>query len=361
MQGPPPVQAARLSELAASCTQLKSNAWSALLAQFGDANVYQTYAYGSVSWGERNLRHVVVRDGDRVRAIAQVRGGGLGRCLGVAYVRWGPCGQRRDEAWDGPAFRKALETLADEFVRSRRYVLRIVPPLFSEDPEAQHARQILHELGFQNNKPKSTYRTLRIDLTVPLEDLRKRLDPKWRNQLNAANRNHLEITIGEDAERFAQFLTLYDEMMARKRFETTVNPRQFAQMQEVLNNQEKMQVGLARGNGRLHAGVVVSGIGQTRIYLLGATGAEGLKSKASYLLHWRMMQHIRSTGCRFYDLGGINPEGNPGVYHFKVGMGGVEVRQLGRFELGPGKGRLELLHWAERFHRLYRTWRSRTT
>jgi lipid II:glycine glycyltransferase (peptidoglycan interpeptide bridge formation enzyme) len=57
-----------------------------------------------------------------------------------------------------------------------------------------------------------------------------------------------------------------------------------------------------------------------------------MKAKGSYLLQWRMMQWLRQRGCRWYDLGGINPQRNPGVYHFKSGFGGQEVLQCGCLE-----------------------------
>jgi lipid II:glycine glycyltransferase (peptidoglycan interpeptide bridge formation enzyme) len=81
------------------------------------------------------------------------------------------------------------------------------------------------------------------------------------------------------------------------------------------------------------SGLVGTAMGDTGIYLLGATSDAGMKSKGSYLLQWQMMQQLKARGCRWYDLGGINPDRNPGVYHFKQGLGGQEVHQLNRVEL----------------------------
>ncbi len=334
--------------------------WSELLRQFADANFYQTYAYGSVSWGAKPLTHLVVPDQETFVAIAQVRQIRFGPWFGVAYVRWGPCVQRRGEAWSKAAFRSALAVLKREFVETRGWVLRVIPHLFQEDAEAMAALSVLDRLGFKRDTAAIPYRTLRVNLTSPLEEIRRRLDGKWRNQLNAALRNNLKGVEGNDEQLFEAFVSLYGEMMARKRFETTVDVRDFGRMQKDLASQERMRVALARKAGGLHAGLVATAVGNTAIYLLGATGQEGLKSKASYLLQWRMIEYLKTAGCRFYDLGGINPEANPGVYHFKSGMGGEEVRQLGRFELAPSEARRKLLHWAERFRRACRSWRQKT-
>jgi hypothetical protein len=37
---------------------------------------------------------------------------------------------------------------------------------------------------------------------------------------------------------------------------------------------------------------------------------------------------LKERGVRWYDLGGIDPEGNPGVYHFKKGFSGMDVSQI---------------------------------
>ncbi|HEY6445190.1 MAG TPA: hypothetical protein VIY53_01925, partial [Acidobacteriaceae bacterium] len=33
-------------------------------------------------------------------------------------------------------------------------------------------------------------------------------------------------------------------------------------------------------------------------------------------------------GIRLYDLGGIDPKANPGVYHFKKGFSGLDITQI---------------------------------
>ena len=62
----------------------------------------------------------------------------------------------------------------------------------------------------------------------------------------------------------------------------------------------------------------------------------------------------KSHGMRWYDLGGIDPEANPGVYHFKKGLSGTEVRAAGPYEVRPGglTGRITLA--GETVYRAYR-------
>ena len=86
---------------------------------------------------------------------------------------------------------------------------------------------------------------------------------------------------------------------------------------------------------------ILGAIGDTPIYLLGATSDEGLKLKGAYLLQWRAIQWLKERGCRWYDLGGINAAENPGVYEFKSGFGGEETDHLGTYELSA--------NWASAF------------
>ena len=69
-------------------------------------------------------------------------------------------------------------------------------------------------------------------------------------------------------------------------------------------------------------------MGDSAIYLLGATNGEGLKLQSAYLLQWTMINWLKEKGIRWYDLGGIDPERNPGVYSFKRGFSGTDLTQI---------------------------------
>jgi hypothetical protein len=76
------------------------------------------------------------------------------------------------------------------------------------------------------------------------------------------------------------------------------------------------------------AGIIVSAMGDSAIYLLGATSDAGLSAKGAYLLQWTMIAWLKDRGIRYYDLGGIDPDGNPGVYYFKRGFSGADTCQI---------------------------------
>ena len=314
--------------------QVTEAQWNALLEGFVDASLYQTWAYGAVSWGDKQLSHLVLRDCGRPVALAQfriVRLPVLGR--GVAYLRWGPVCTPAGSEWNEAVCREALRAIIAEYVDRRRLLLRILPRQFTQDNQGSRLLELCQELGMRPDDDVKPYHTFRVDLSPPLETLRKSLDQKWRNQLNGAERNGLEVVEGTSDAIYQEFLALYDEMMARKQFDTTVDVREFRQIQERLPEPQKMWILISRKDGKPMTALVGSRVGNMGIYLLGATSNEGMKTKGSYLLQWTLMQRLKERGCRWYDLGGINPETNPGVYHFKQGLGGQEVNGLGRLAL----------------------------
>ena len=140
--------------------------------------------------------------------------------------------------------------------------------------------------------------------------------------------NNLKVLFGIGTAEFQTFCLLYKQMKERKGFECTVNIEEFAQIQKDLAASHRLRILICEDGGAPVAGLVASAIGDSAIYLLGATSDSGLNSTGAYLLQWTLIQELKQNGCKWYDLGGINPGGNPGVYHFKSGMSGLDVTQL---------------------------------
>jgi len=122
---------------------------------------------------------------------------------------------------------------------------------------------------------------------------------------------------------------MYGEMKQRKAFESTVDVDEFASIQEDLPESSRMRILICEEKGVPVAGLVASAMGDSAIYLLGATSDLGLNSKGAYLLQWTLIQWLKENGYRWYDLGGIDPERNRGVYRFKRGLSGADVSQIG--------------------------------
>jgi lipid II:glycine glycyltransferase (peptidoglycan interpeptide bridge formation enzyme) len=299
--------------------------WSDALDLFEDANIYQTWAYGAVRWGRKNLSHLVLkRDGQTVAA-AQLRivAPGNLKC-GVAYLRWGPLCHRKQSEPDSEIVRTMATRLREEYVRKRGLFLRVLPNAFLETPRAAVFRSAFEGYESEPFGPTDTYRTLVLDLEPPLETLRKKLDQKWRNQLNRAEKNGLRVVEG-GPEAFQTFLRVYEEMLTRKQFDTSTDVHEFERMQHELPASQRLRVMVCKNEGVPAAGLVATALGNSGVYLFGATSDQGMTAKGSYLLQWLMVKWLKENGIRYYNLGGINPQRNPGVYHFKLGLSGQDL------------------------------------
>ncbi|HEV2392318.1 MAG TPA: hypothetical protein VG146_08140, partial [Verrucomicrobiae bacterium] len=142
-----------------SVDEITESEWNDLLTRFADASIYQTWAYGAVSWGERNLSHLVLKDSGQVIAMAQLR---IARIpilrRGAAYLRWGPLWRRQDHSVDLQNLRLITDCLVQEYVQKRKLLLRVLPNVFSEDEYGLAAKKILLAAGLVSSKATKPYR-----------------------------------------------------------------------------------------------------------------------------------------------------------------------------------------------------------
>jgi hypothetical protein len=303
--------------------------WSQLLDLFDDANLYQTWSYGGVRWGEKNLSHLVLKRGGEVLGMAQLRIVRPTRLkFGMAYLRWGPLFQRRGRPHEPEVALNLARALEEEYVDRRQLFLRILPNAFAGSPRAAIFQSAFCRFAREPFVADNTYRTFVLDLAPAVEELRKKLDAKWRNHLKRSEKNGLTVVAGTGSGEYQVFCQLYHQMRKRKTFETTVDVEEFARIQEDLPEPHRMRIMICQDKGTPVAGLVTSAMGDSAIYLLGGTNEEGLKSQGAYLLQWTMIKWLKERGIRWYDLGGIDPERNPGVYSFKRGFSGADLRQL---------------------------------
>ena len=309
--------------------RITASEWSESLDLFEDANIYQTWPYGAVRWGQRNLSHLVLKRDGQIVAMAQLRivRPGSFKC-GIAHLRWGPLCHGKNSDLDVEMVRNMATALREEYVLKRGLFLRVLPNAFTETPRAKVFQTAFSDYETEPFGPGETYRTFVLDLNPPLDVLRKQLDQKWRNQLNRAEKNGLKILEGSGQDAFQSFIQMFEQMWERKRFDTSSEIQEFERMQRELPPNHRLRVLICEQEGVPVAGVVGTALGNSGIYLFGATSDQGMNSKGSYILQWRMIQSLKENGIRFYNLGGINPEKNPGVYHFKQGLSGQDVLYL---------------------------------
>ena len=332
-------------------------AWDNLTERFADATLYQSWTYGAVHWGTKQLSHIVVREASDVVGLAQVRlirfPLGLG---GIAYVTRGPLWRRKGLPGDVTRLERVLAALHEEYCIRRRCYLRVIPQIYRGDEAA--GMEPLLKMGFQCRG--SPYRTLLVDLSLSMEELRAGARPSWRQCLNKAEGNGFEIAEGTDDRLFEEVLAMHEQMHRRKQYAEFVNAVEFRRMQQMLSTGRKLRMLVCRKDGQPVAGVVWAAFGDTGLPLFGGTGDRALGADASYPLHWRLLQAMKERGLRYCDLGGINPDRNPGSYTFKTGMAkktGKDVRLIGEFDACRGPMSRAVFHMGMGMRERYRSFR----
>ena len=211
----------------------------------------------------------------------------------------------------------------------------------------------LQTAGFQicvDHRPRETFI---LDLENPLAQILKNIDSKWRNDLRRAERSNIEVTRSTASTDFDRFETLFIDLLRAKGFSTRHGVDFFKRVQDDATT-EKLIVHLAWSDGEVVSGHVGSFLGDTAIYLLGATNSKGREIRASYLLQWAAIEYAKMVGNRFYDLGGIDQGSNPDVYRFKKRLNGRRVVELAPYELARAGWMRPIVHVLEGTHNLLR-------
>lgn len=324
--------------------------WYRILDLFQDATVFQTPAFCRAKAPGARLEQLVVRRGADVVAAVLLRLVPVPLTgMSIAYALWGPLCHRWDGDRDHAALAHVLTILRDEYAVKRGLGLRIAPLLTRDDDSGWVST--LQDLGYRPVAASMGKHTIVVGLDRPLDQLRRGLEQKWRNLLNSAERNPLEVREGDDDALFELFLDVYREMLARKQLAEPGDIRGFRATHAALPDRFKLKVFVALEEGTPSAAVICSAIGGRGLFMFGATSASGMRNRASYLLQWRALEWLKANRCTVYDLHGSDAEGNPGVYRFKMGLcgkNGREVEMLPHFEASGGLRSRLVLKTADR-------------
>lgn len=318
-------------------TRMTSSEWDPILNSFDDASFYQTWAYGAVRWGSDSLEHLVISLESELLAAAQVsiRKAPLG-LGGIAYVPFGPMCRRRKQPLDPVILIQAVEALQTRYARQRGLLLRLQPNLWR--PEDRAAMDRLRGTTRRHPAKRLPYRTLMLDLSRSLEEIRASLVSNWRSDLRRAERVGFEVICGTEMWMMHAVRGLHKAVVERKGYVEYVDPEEMLQVQEQLSPGGRMQVFLVKKGEEILAGMCVAMQGDTGLPILTGSTAEGLKLRANYILFWRILEYLKEAGYRWLDLGGINPKYNPSVYRFKSRMlgkqlaNGREAQFVGHFD-----------------------------
>lgn len=336
--------------------------WNRAAHGFLDYSYRQTWDYG-VALAERRRAtsyHVAIRRGSDLIGMADVRMKqvpiGLG---GIAYICGGPivrCGQPDDNR----RLLHCLDALRRTFVEGRGLVLRILAPVGSPEWNTV-TTEVFRSAGFLPTDRPYHYRTFLVPLDRSLDSIRAGFSHYWRRNLNRALRKDMTVRIGSSPEFFEPVREFHRKLIRRKRFDVELTADFYANLQQELPKEERFLVSVAEMDGKPASALVLSLLGDTCVGIVGATSDVGARSYASYRLFWDTIVHSREQGMRWFDVGGIDPVNNRGVFNFKRGLNGIDVSSPGPFEVAPSGLSRKLIRVAETLYLFSQRLRKRRT
>lgn len=188
---------------------------------------------------------------------------------------------------------------------------------------------------FQSRK----FYTIDVDLTQNLNDIRAALLPKWRKPLQKAERNpdlRARFVVDEDERLvvFDRFWEMYRRLKTRKGFSDNFDGTLFRdllardpnyRMLEIRENDEVVLIRIAH----------VSKARFTDFYAASTDRANACA--APTLSVWRFIEQAHAEGKKVFDMGGVDPLGNAGVFEFKRGVSKNIVSTGPRWVYGRNK------------------------
>lgn len=188
----------------------------------------------------------------------------------------------------------------------------------------------------------SAVRTIWLDLEQGLPALEKKMDKQWRYGVRKAAKLGVEVQPCNSSEDLATFHEMCLGISQTKGF---ILPGSRQLMECLLQNSGdedvEMRLFLAKFEGKIGAGAFVARSGKHAHYLWGAANRDLSPQRVGEAVQWAVMEWAVAKGCTRYDLEGIDPLKNPGVYKFKKKMGGEEVALKGMVSYPLGlRGRL---------------------
>ena len=298
--------------------------WDLIISQFSDGSIYQTtkWAKHKESSGWQVIR-LVKLDRNHPVAAAQClfRRGPLGSV--VIWVAGGPIGD--------------IDSVSSDFVNivkqqtSARFLYIRVAVMRQTD--AASANALTTQGWRQSSAIIGTKSSLVHSLDVEESIRRSRCSSNWKRNLkrSAQNEGLTYIWKSPDAKSIADAYAQMDEF---KDIKGVSLARSCDDLQSVINTFGDSLI-LVRSDDKDGAPLAIRGallFNVTAWDFIAVTTPAGRKKYASHAVFWALAEQCFQLGIKQFDLGGIDPVNNRGVYDFKKGTGTTQVDYLGEWE-----------------------------
>jgi len=303
-------------------TEEALRSWDQSLEGFADCTPYQAFSWGEYrrALGWEPQRWIAFDENRKVVAMMQASLRRYPFGIGLIWCEGGPVG-------DITVCDQSLQKAMSERTGVKRFYCRF---------RCDRRRNIedvlrLTAQGWNTSwSPLTSNYSMALDLEPEEDRLLANCERNWRRNLRRAEEGNLTIKQWMDAG-VDEVLSVYTSMQETKGLDEQLSRREVEQLLKNL----KQRLVLYRCDDE--AGEVVSLLGcmvagDQACAVFWATSEAGRKLHASYATFWAVVQHCRRIGIKSYDLAGIDPVRNHGVYRFKRATGAAPIEYLGEWD-----------------------------
>ena len=243
----------------------------------------------------------------------------------IAWIPGGPTGEVNE-------INKELVSAIRRLTKNSRVFVRI--NLLQETDDS--CEQMLKLNQWHRAKTKlSSGLSLIYKLNNDEPTRRNLLSANWgRNLRRGESRNH-EPYLWRDVDA-AQVAELYQQLSDYKELTNKSEVPSLESIKSLISNcQSRLSVFRCdddSGKPLAIRGALV--FGDKAWDILAAVSPQGRKQYSSYVTAWALLTHFANSSVSRYDLSGIDPVGNKGVYDFKHGVGSTEIKYIGEWDCG---------------------------
>lgn len=294
--------------------------WNRYLQNFDEHTIYQSYEWGTYksNFGWNVIR--LIGSSKEKEFLAQIL---YRKVFYGSYIIWIPSGILGElTIWSSNIITYLKSLLRAKFIYIRT---SLVPG------PSQILENNLHINGW--SKIPSNYvtnKTLIYNLSNPEAIRIKIASGNWRHNLRRSFKKNLKAEHWKNPD-INQILKIYESMQLFKNIKKQFTYKQIKLLVDLFDD-NFIVVKCVDENGEL---ISVRGsllLGERAWDVVAATSTAGRKIYASHHTFWTLMEICHSRGVKYYDMGGVDPINNKGVYDFKKGTGATEVTHLGNFD-----------------------------
>ena len=306
---------------------IDARSWDKWLAAASYPTLEQAWAYGEAMEGVSPYHAI------RLTLWPTEDDGAKGQPLAIAQAHeWRLFGLRIAKLTRGPLFLRPVtddqRRSALRLIKSRWRLYRLQALFWTPELEGEAGHADMRALGLR--RVITGYHTPVLDLSPPIEDLRRGLHGKWRNQLKAAEGSRLRLKVAKGGLDLNTLLMHHERDRKKRRFPAP--SAAFTKLMIDLDRDRNVaSVHSAWLAGEMVAGVLIIRHGRTAVNFMAWSGKTGRKLNAGNLLLWTAIKALKEQGAEQFDLGGVDGRAMPGISRFKMGLSGRLIGLSGTY------------------------------